>query len=122
MPRRVRTAGWPVFRQEDWAGSTAGAQHGGAGVAAGLGVRTGGIVMLVGASGAGKSSLMRAGLGPAVQEGALGPGSWPTLVLTPTVDPLKELTRLVPELAEPRRRRPGSTISTGRAPARDRVP
>ncbi len=39
---------------------------------------TGGLVMLVGASGAGKSSLLSAGLVPALQEGALGgPGDRP---------------------------------------------
>ena len=93
--------GLAVFRQED-SGWFYGRERSTAALVSRLAsaVRTGGIVMLVGASGAGKSSLMRAGMGPAVQEGALGPGSWPTLVLTPTVDPLKELTRLVPELAE----------------------
>jgi WD40 repeat protein/energy-coupling factor transporter ATP-binding protein EcfA2 len=93
--------GLAVFRQED-AGWFYGRERSTAALVSRLAaaVRTGGIVMLVGASGAGKSSLMRAGLGPAVQEGALGPGSWPTVVLTPTVDPLKELVRLVPELAE----------------------
>ena len=93
--------GLAVFRQED-AGWFYGRERSTAALVSRLAsaVRTGGIVMLVGASGAGKSSLMRAGLGPAVQEGALGPGSWPTVVLTPTVDPLKELVRLVPELAD----------------------
>jgi len=93
--------GLAVFRQED-AGWFYGRERSTAALVSRLAsaVRTGGIVMLVGASGAGKSSLMRAGLGPAVQEGALGPGEWPTVVLTPTVDPLKELVRLVPELAE----------------------
>ncbi|GAA3436054.1 AAA family ATPase [Kutzneria kofuensis] len=93
--------GLAVFRQED-AGWFYGRERSTASLVSRLAsaVRTGGIVMLVGASGAGKSSLMRAGLGPAVQEGALGPGAWPTVVLTPTVDPLKELVRLVPELAE----------------------
>ncbi|MFI9380652.1 AAA family ATPase [Kutzneria sp. NPDC052558] len=94
--------GLAVFRQED-SGWFYGRERSTSALVSRLAsaVRTGGIVMLVGASGAGKSSLMRAGMGPAVQEGALGPGSWPTLVLTPTVDPLKELTRLVPELADP---------------------
>jgi WD40 repeat protein/energy-coupling factor transporter ATP-binding protein EcfA2 len=93
--------GLAVFRQED-AGWFYGRERSTTALVSRLAsaVRTGGIVMLVGASGAGKSSLMRAGLGPAVQEGALGPGSWPTVVLTPTVDPLKELARLVPELAD----------------------
>ena len=35
----------------------------------------GGILLMVGASGAGKSSLLRAGLMPSLAAGALGPGS-----------------------------------------------
>ncbi|GHI06394.1 hypothetical protein Scel_47150 [Streptomyces cellostaticus] len=64
--------------------------------------KTGGLIMLVGASGAGKSSLLNAGLVPAVQDGALGDGnSRPSAVLqlVPGVDPLGELTRRIPELA-----------------------
>ncbi|WP_090940155.1 WD40 repeat domain-containing protein [Nonomuraea jiangxiensis] len=52
------------------------------------------LVVVTGASGAGKSSLVRAGLLPALARGALAePGSarWPHLVLTPTRDPLTEL-------------------------------
>ncbi|QQQ77001.1 hypothetical protein IOD16_00030 [Saccharothrix sp. 6-C] len=64
---------------------------------------TGGIVMLVGASGAGKSSLVRAGVIPSIRDGALGiTGSteWPAVVVTPGADPVKELVRQVPELAD----------------------
>ncbi|MFI1366908.1 nSTAND1 domain-containing NTPase [Streptomyces griseochromogenes] len=64
--------------------------------------KTGGLIMLVGASGAGKSSLLNAGLVPAVQDGALGDGnSRPSSVLqlVPGPDPLGELTRRIPELA-----------------------
>jgi len=64
---------------------------------------SGGIVMLVGASGAGKSSLLRAGVIPAIRRGALAvPGSehWPAVVLTPGGDPVKELVRQVPELSD----------------------
>ncbi|HEX4817218.1 MAG TPA: AAA family ATPase [Nonomuraea sp.] len=53
-----------------------------------------GLVVVTGASGAGKSSLVRAGLLPAMALGTLPePGSeaWPHLVLTPTGDPLTEL-------------------------------
>jgi WD40 repeat protein len=53
----------------------------------------GGILLVVGASGAGKSSLLRAGLLPRVAAGALDPGSaaWPRRVLRPTGHPLREL-------------------------------
>ncbi|MFF9041582.1 hypothetical protein ACF090_39645 [Streptomyces sp. NPDC014892] len=80
--------------------------------------RTGGLVMLVGASGAGKSSLLNAGLVPALRSGALAvdsgqgsarPGSaGPTgvrrggevLQLVPGADPVGELTRHIPELRQ----------------------
>ncbi|MGW1912107.1 nSTAND1 domain-containing NTPase [Streptomyces sp. NPDC002076] len=80
--------------------------------------RTGGLVMLVGASGAGKSSLLNAGLVPAVRGGALhderGTGIPHTsaaplraaqettadcvLYLVPGADPLGELVRRIPDL------------------------
>ncbi len=62
---------------------------------------TGGLVMLVGASGAGKSSLLNAGLVPVLRGGALdeGPGApREILQLVPGSDPLTELTRRIPEL------------------------
>ncbi|MFK4103766.1 AAA family ATPase [Streptomyces sp. NPDC019531] len=61
---------------------------------------TGGLVMLVGASGAGKSSLLNAGLVTALEEGALDEEiSGRTVVqLVPGADPLAELTRRIPEL------------------------
>ncbi|MGW2644918.1 nSTAND1 domain-containing NTPase [Streptomyces sp. NPDC001393] len=80
--------------------------------------RTGGLVMLVGASGAGKSSLLNAGLVPAVRGGALrdGPGTGIprtsaapqapeeaaadcVLHLVPGTDPLGELVRRIPDLS-----------------------
>ncbi|MEH0576932.1 hypothetical protein QBA54_21100 [Streptomyces sp. B21-108] len=67
--------------------------------------RTGGLVMLVGASGAGKSSLLSAGLVPALQDGAMGDapggqsGGAKVLQLVPGADPLAELARHIPELA-----------------------
>ncbi|MGW1627560.1 ATP-binding protein, partial [Streptomyces sp. NPDC002172] len=66
----------------------------------------GGLVMLVGASGAGKSSLLNAGLVTAVQSGALADDEdrdRPRHIfqLVPGADPVKELTRRIPELAEP---------------------
>ncbi|GGS37505.1 PD40 domain-containing protein [Streptomyces griseoviridis] len=63
--------------------------------------RTGGIVALVGASGAGKSSLLNAGLVPAVQAGEAGLGpSRKVLHLVPGSTPLKELACRLPDLAE----------------------
>ncbi|MFI1704529.1 nSTAND1 domain-containing NTPase [Streptomyces griseoruber] len=83
--------------------------------------RTGGPVMLVGASGAGKSSLLSAGLVPALREGALMDGDeeadvprgdlpqadvpqgdvpqGDVLHLVPGADPLAELAARIPELA-----------------------
>lgn len=62
---------------------------------------TGGLVMLVGASGAGKSSLLNAGLVPALRAGAPDAGDGTprrVIQLVPGADPLGELTRLVPQL------------------------
>ncbi|MEU9111129.1 AAA family ATPase [Streptomyces sp. NPDC048483] len=79
---------------------------------------TGGLVMLVGASGAGKSSLLNAGLVPALRNGALGDGNGQereVLQLLPGGDPLGELTRRIPEFArvllaveEPAAKKPGT--------------
>ena len=53
----------------------------------------GGVVVVTGASGAGKSSLLRAGLLPALAGGEQVEGSdkWPCMTITPTKDPLTEL-------------------------------
>ncbi|WP_328749072.1 AAA family ATPase [Streptomyces sp. NBC_00285] len=63
---------------------------------------SGGLVMLVGASGAGKSSLLNAGLVTALEEGALlgdaEDGGRTILQLVPGADPVTELTRRIPEL------------------------
>ncbi|MEV0638513.1 WD40 repeat domain-containing protein [Streptomyces sp. NPDC050619] len=55
---------------------------------------TGGLVMLVGASGAGKSSLLHAGLVPALRNGT----AREVVQLVPGADPLAELTGRIPEL------------------------
>ncbi|MEH1167765.1 AAA family ATPase [Micromonospora sp. CPCC 205539] len=52
------------------------------------------MVVVTGASGAGKSSLLRAGLLPAIGAGQIavaGSADWPTVVLTPTGNPVREL-------------------------------
>ncbi|TQE16822.1 hypothetical protein Sipo8835_42690 [Streptomyces ipomoeae] len=65
---------------------------------------TGGLVMLVGASGAGKSSLLNAGLVAALRDGGVRDGgvrdgeAREVLQLVPGADPLAELTRHIPEL------------------------
>lgn len=64
--------------------------------------KSGGLVMLVGASGAGKSSLLNAGLVPALRAGVLSDEdgrAGPVLQLVPGSDPLAELVRHIPELA-----------------------
>ena len=55
-------------------------------------LRTGGVQVVVAPSGAGKSSLLHAGLLPQLDNGAL-PGSsrWPRVVFTPTAEPLAAL-------------------------------
>ena len=64
---------------------------------------TGGLVMLVGASGAGKSSLLNAGLMPALRYAE----ARRVLQLVPGADPLGELCRRVPGLAAVVRKPPG---------------
>jgi WD40 repeat protein len=59
-------------------------------------------LVVVGASGAGKSSLLRAGLLPALGRGELavaGSATWPHLLFTPTADPVGALASRVAELA-----------------------
>ena len=59
---------------------------------------TGGVQVVVAPSGAGKSSLLHAGLLPQLDNGAL-PGSsrWPRIVFTPTADPLAALATQIGE-------------------------
>ncbi|MEU9101901.1 AAA family ATPase [Streptomyces sp. NPDC048361] len=76
--------------------------------------KTGGLVMLVGASGAGKSSLLNAGLVPTLREGALGDEGGcerAVLQLVPGADPLGELTRRIPELGPVVRAARESTVT-----------
>jgi WD40 repeat protein len=63
----------------------------------------GGLLVVVGPSGSGKSSLLRAGLIPALQSGALGiPGSyiWPLTLLTPGARPVHELATQLASLTD----------------------
>jgi eukaryotic-like serine/threonine-protein kinase len=56
-------------------------------------LRTRGLLALVGPSGTGKSSLARAGILPAVEDGSLGgPRQWDMVVLSPGPDPRQVLT------------------------------
>ena len=63
----------------------------------------GGLVVVTGASGAGKSSLLRAGLLPILARGQQLPGSdrWPRIVMTPTKDPLTELAARLAAIGGP---------------------
>ena len=62
-----------------------------------------GLLVVSGASGAGKSSLLRAGVLPRIREaglaGAPGAASWPCVLFTPTRAPLNELALRVAPLA-----------------------
>ncbi len=58
----------------------------------------GGMLVVLGASGAGKSSLLRAGLVPAVARDALGEDSWSPRVITPTGRPVLELAAHVADV------------------------
>ena len=60
-----------------------------------------GMLLVAGESGAGKSSLLRAGLMPRLAAGALGLGAqrWPRLVIQPTGSPLRELAMHLAEVA-----------------------
>ncbi|WP_141578882.1 WD40 repeat domain-containing protein [Actinomadura sp. WMMA1423] len=89
--------------------------------------RRGGLLMVVAPSGAGKSSLLRAGLVPALEDGAL-PGSRhrPCRLLTPTADPVAVLTAhlaaaagvAAPEMAEATAGGPEPTAAALRAATR----
>ncbi len=54
-----------------------------------------GFLGVVGPSGSGKSSAVRAGLVPAIEGGAIGEASWVRAILRPGPEPLRELDRVV---------------------------
>ena len=60
-------------------------------------------MVVTGASGSGKSSLLRAGLLPILARGQQVPGSerWPRIVMTPTKDPLTELAACLAAVGGP---------------------
>jgi len=66
-------------------------------------VSRGGMVVVTGASGSGKSSLLRAGLLPILARGQQIPESdrWPRIVMTPTKDPLTELAARLAAIGGP---------------------
>jgi len=56
-------------------------------------LRVRGVVGLIGTSGSGKSSMARAGILPAIADGALGgPNQWDNVVISPGMDPRRILT------------------------------
>ncbi|MFF8381604.1 WD40 repeat domain-containing protein [Streptomyces sp. NPDC015661] len=81
---------------------------------------TGGPLVVTAPSGAGKSSLLRAGLLPAVRRGALpvaGSADWPQVLITPTAQPLAALAAGLAEhtgLSTGELEGPGSAAETGR--------
>jgi energy-coupling factor transporter ATP-binding protein EcfA2 len=75
-------------------------------------VREGGLTIVAGPSGSGKSSLLHAGVGPAIAHGDLavaGSAAWPQVMLTPGTDPAAALAQRIAEL------HPGTTVAAARA-------
>jgi WD40 repeat protein/transcriptional regulator with XRE-family HTH domain len=91
-----------------------------------------GPLLLVAPSGAGKSSLLNAGLVPALRNGALpmaGSREWPVVALTPTAHPLDELLARTskvlgadPGITAEELREDPARLSAAVARARDRAP
>jgi WD40 repeat protein/transcriptional regulator with XRE-family HTH domain len=81
---------------------------------------TPGILLMAGESGAGKSSLLRAGLMPRLAAGALGPGSqrWPRRVIRPAGSPLRELAMQLADVSglDPVSMHRSLSVAPGEAP------
>ena len=76
----------------------------------------GGPLMVVAPSGAGKSSLLRAGLLPALTRGALPPAGsrhWPQLVFTPTAHPMREAAAQIAAIGSAPGGAAGPTVPDG---------
>ncbi|MGW4914013.1 nSTAND1 domain-containing NTPase [Streptomyces sp. NPDC004270] len=76
----------------------------------------GGPVVVVGASGAGKSSLLRAGLLCRAAAGALGDGDWQSVVVTPGPRPVDALARALATPVQVRAEALAERIRTGEPP------
>jgi hypothetical protein len=75
-------------------------------------MRSRGLVALVGPSGSGKSSLARAGVLPAVEDGALGgPPRWDAAVVTPGPDPRQAIAAALFHMEIDVRREPTEVVS-----------
>ncbi|MCX5097573.1 DNA-binding protein [Streptomyces sp. NBC_00365] len=79
-------------------------------------LREGGALALVAPSGAGKSSLLRAGLLPALARGALpaaGSADWPRLLLTPGAHPVEALAACLAETTSVSRQEVAEALAAG---------
>ncbi|WP_405889489.1 hypothetical protein OG427_02875 [Streptomyces sp. NBC_00133] len=82
-------------------------------------LREGGALAVVAPSGAGKSSLLRAGLLPAIARGSLpvvGSARWPCLLFTPTGHPVQALAAQLAEVTGSTPERMGEVLSVGPTP------
>ena len=81
---------------------------------------TGEPVVLVGASGSGKSSVLRAGLLPALTDDPAEHDAWPQIICTPGADPVGALATALGPLTPTPTRRSSRALSGSRPPASGR--